>query len=441
MEKMLEEQPLNVSFDGVYLDPNNPRLALDKEPGYEDANALFDGDLQKEVEEQLRGVYGAQKIRDLRTAIRAQGWLPIDNIVVWMHPDVDDKCVVVEGNTRILVLREIRRNILPAERKKLERIESTDDDKYDIHDLKEKRKEVKQLEQIVKDTEKLGVKKLDAETVEELKDKLPRVLAVRHVTGVRGWDSYAEDLWLRKRYLHLFREKHGSDDNLFWDPSIIRTVADEASLSPTMAKRKIRAVTSFVHFQMEYADRLPEGEEFSNSDYFLFENISKKPRIRQKLGYGEDDLHIPEQGEEALFKWVFEHPRGSTADENPNVFHRHQNVLLWDRMQRYDEANNTSFAARFDVENPDDAPQMQSVRAEWESYKASQEPREVLDNLLKRFQDLTAQQLAEQGEAFTKQLEEIHRTSKQYLRMIKAAEADGSASVAGLTSGYGAAQS
>src|ERR1700759_5812948 len=109
-------QSTKVPFSSIYLDPNNPRLAYEDPPGYDDPAALFDEELQKKLEGDLAGVYDVNELVD---AIIAQGWMPIDAIVVWTYPEDQNKHIVVEGNTRTLALRKLRR-LLPKEQKKLE---------------------------------------------------------------------------------------------------------------------------------------------------------------------------------------------------------------------------------------------------------------------------------------------------------------------------------
>src|SRR4051812_36767121 len=117
MEKFLEKQ-IKVPFSSLYLDPNNPRLAVEEPPGYDDAKHLFDDELQRSLTIRVKETYD---VSGLETAIKNQGWMPIDNIVVWRHPSFGDRYVVVEGNTRIVALRGFRER-LDLEKKKLDRL-------------------------------------------------------------------------------------------------------------------------------------------------------------------------------------------------------------------------------------------------------------------------------------------------------------------------------
>jgi hypothetical protein len=419
MEKYLRPA-LEVPIEDLYPDPNNPRLALDEAPGYGSAEALFDVAVRQKILDEIGGeAYG---IVDLVDAIVGQGWMPIDNILVWTPPgNGAGKHIVVEGNRRIVSLNRLRTTEIDKARKKLGRMQAKAS-AYSTQDIAAAKDLVQRLEQVIADTSVLNVVPIDATTPEELMHKLPRVLAVRHITGAVGWGNYAEDLWLLKRFEQIFADVHGDGMNLFWDPSIIKQIANEASLGETNTKRQVRAAKWYSHFMAEWEDELPPGEAFGKKEYYLFENISKKPWLRQKLGIGDSELSIPEQGERALFTWIFKEPRTNRAETNPNTFYRQENVLVWDQMNRYDEANGTSFAARFDVENPDDAPTMNEVEAEWLMHKASKKPHAVLDDLLRRLSEFSAQQLAAEGTFLRGQLAQVRDLSEKFIKMIDASE-------------------
>ncbi|ORA16380.1 hypothetical protein [Mycobacterium asiaticum] len=420
MEKYLRD-PVQVPIANLFPDPNNPRLALEDAPGYADADALFDPATRKEILDEIgEKSYG---IDDLVEAIRGQGWMPIDRIVVWQHPDDPDHYVVVEGNRRLVSLNRIRTTELDKAVKKLQRMQAKPT-AYSKRDLETAEDVVERINQIIADTEKLDVVPIDATTPAELLRKLPRVLAVRHIVHAREWGNYAEDIWLLRRFEHLFADTHGAGTELFWDSATIKKIAQEASLGETVTKRKIRAAKWFSHFMAEWEDELPEGESFGKTDYYLFENIGKKPWVRGKLGVGEDDLAIPEQGEKALFAWVFKEPGRGNGDTNPNKFFRHENILLWDQINRYDESQTppTSFASRFDVENPEDAPTMHAVEAEYLMHKATKKPHAVLDDLLRRLSEFKAEQLAAEGSFLKGQLVQVHDLAEKFIKMIDASE-------------------
>ena len=419
MESFLRDLE-RVALDDLYPDPNNPRLGLDDAPGYEDPTALFDEEVRKRISDDLG--QDAYDVDGLVEAVIGQGWMPIDNIIVWQHPSVPGRRVVVEGNRRWLTLERIRTVELGKAQKKLARMHAKAS-AYPKTDINEQAALVAHLEQIIVDTAALEVVPINATTVEELEHKLPRVLAVRHITGAKTWGNFAEDLWLLNRFNQLFEDTHGADAQLFWDPSVIGRVADEASLGHTVAKRKLKSAKWYSHFRAEWEDELPDGEEFEPSDYYLFENISRKPWVRQQFNIGEDDMVISPESEQTLFTWVFRLPRGKTAADNPNVFYRHENVLVWDQMKRYDDEHGSDFAGRFQVDNPDDAPTMSEVEAEWRMHKVRRKPHAVLDELLRRLAELSAETLTSEGRVLRVQLQKLGELADKYVKMIDAAEA------------------
>lgn len=421
MEKFLRKSE-KVRISDLFPDPNNPRLALEDAPGYADAWTLFDETLRKKILDEIgEDSYG---VGDLVDAIIGQGWMPIDNILVWQHPDVPGKRVVVEGNRRLVSLNRVRSAELEKARRKLARIK-TKPSSYPKSEADAAEEQVRRIEQIVADTDVLDVVPVDAVTSDDLIHKLPRVLAVRHITGAKEWGNYAEDIWLLRRFEQLFADVHGVNTDLFWDQSIISRVAHEASLGVTTTKRQLKAAKWFAHFRAEWEDELPPGEKFIKSDYYLFESISKRPWVRRQLGIGDDDMFISDLGEKALFTWVFKESgrKAKDADDNPNIFYRHENINLWDQINRYDENQGTSFAQRFDVENPDEAPTMREVEAEWLTHKASKKPHALLDDLLRRLSDIKAPQLAAEGTFLRGLLVQVRDLSENYIKMIDAMEA------------------
>jgi hypothetical protein len=413
VESFLKD-PIKVPFDALYLDPNNPRLARENQPGYEDPKPLVDPALQLELETVVRKEHD---VEGLITAIETQGWMPIDAIVVWKFPDNGAKYIVMEGNRRTVALRDLRQTVLPREVKKLESMRRRRGiAKRDVEDQEDR---VKQLERVIADTKKLTVVPLDAANVEELKAKLPRVLAVRHIQGARTWGNYAEDLWLLERYSRLYEEKHPGED-LGWETALIARVAHEASLGEVKAKRQLQAASAFSHFKAEWEDHLPDGESFGPQDYYLFENIVKKPWLRDQFGMSLEGLHL--EREEVLFGWFFAKSRGRTAEENQNVFYRHENVLVWEKIHRYDVDNKTDFASRFDVDEPDSAPKFAEVEAAWLMHKARRAPSEVLEHLLGQIGSITQDTLVTQADFLRPMLEKAIARCQQCVAMIDAAQ-------------------
>ena len=53
-------------------------------------------------------------VDNLERSIVSQGWIPTDTIIVWEHPKKKGHYIVVEGNTRTVVLRRVRERLAQA---------------------------------------------------------------------------------------------------------------------------------------------------------------------------------------------------------------------------------------------------------------------------------------------------------------------------------------
>lgn len=48
---------IKVKFENIFLDPNNPRIAPEDSPGYEELKAIFSPDEQKRLSDRVWEVY------------------------------------------------------------------------------------------------------------------------------------------------------------------------------------------------------------------------------------------------------------------------------------------------------------------------------------------------------------------------------------------------
>lgn len=408
-------KPITVQFSKIFLDPNNPRVAPENGSRYEDPDIIFADELQKDLTSQVYAVYQAGELED---AIIAQGWVPIDPLIVWEHPDRPDHHIVVEGNTRISVLRDIRGPRLDREKAKLEKF--TKVGKMPAEEIKQQRRIVEKIEEIIKDTDELLVYPVKAATTEELEALLPRLLGVRHITHAGQWGPYATNLYITSLYERLFRERFDPDEPLRLEHDLISRVATMVSLKDTKTRRNIQAASAFGHFKRTYEDQLPDGEEFSDSDQYFFENILQHKYCQDQFGFSKDRLYLPDESEKALFEWCFAKPR-KNEDKNPNIFYKAENIRLWNDMAKYDGENGTAFAAQFDVSAPEQASKpMRLVEAEYLHHKARQTPLNTLQALLEALKDLKGETMITQANFLRPTLQQIASLTEHYLRMMEA---------------------
>jgi hypothetical protein len=407
---------ITVSFTKVFLDPNNPRIAPGGKTRYDHPDEIFNDQLQKDLTTKF---YTAYKAGDLEDAIVVQGWVPIDPIIVWEHPDRPDHHIVVEGNTRVSVLRSIRGARLERERAKLEKFNKGG--KVPPEELKQQRQLVAQLEGIAKDTDKLVVYPVKAATLQELEEKLPRLLGVRHIMHARPWSPYATNLYILSLYERVFHEQHGEEEALRLEQHLIARVASMVSLGETKTRRNLQAASAFSHFKRHYEDQLPEGESFSDGDHYFFENILQNKYAQEQFGFSKDRLYLSDESERALFHWAFSQPRKDDENKNPNTFYKAENIRAWNEMSKYDAENGTGFASQFDVSNPEKAAKsFRLVEAEYLHQKARQTPLNTLQALLEALKDLKGETMITQSNFLKPTLQEIASLTEHYLRMMEA---------------------
>lgn len=404
-----------VAFDSIFLDPNNPRIAPEMPPGYEDAAALFDQEMQSALGERVRQVYDVANLED---SILTHGWVPIDSIIVWEHPKKPGSYVVVEGNTRTVALRTLRTERLEAERKKLDRLKKTPSRFQE--ELRVQQDVVNRLETILEQTTQLRVFPVAAQTPEELQAILPRLLGVRHITHAKEWKPYPTNLYILSLYERLFRKRHGDEGVLRLEDDLVNAVAAMVSLNPTKTRRNIQAASAFTHFKRDYEDRLPDGESFSVEDHYFFELILQNAYPKEQFDVDRESLRLPKESEEVLFQWAFSQPRSGKGEENENVFYKAESVRLWNQMATYDGKSGTNFAKQLDVNAPDQARPIRVIEAEFLHHRNQRTPIEALTSLLRALQDLKVDTLVSQQEHLEPILAKIAQQVSSYQKMMDA---------------------
>lgn len=410
-----------VPFDKLYLDPNNPRIAPENPPGYTAPEAIFDAELQKGLEERIREVY---PVAALESSILAQGWVPYDPIIVWEHPQQPKHYIVVEGNTRTTALRTLRGERLERERKKLEKLQATPG-RFD-EERKVQEELVAHLELVTAQTDNIRVYPMKADTVEELLKKLPQMMGVRHITHAQQWSPYATNLYILSLYEQLFRERYGPKPKLRIEEDLVEDVGQRVSYGAaqkTKTRRAIQAASAFTHFKRDFEDRLPEGEEFTDRDHYFFEQILQSKFAQEQFEFTKDALRLPAESEEALFKWAFALPRPSGGDElNPNVLYKAENIGLWSKMKTYDGKKGTNFAGNFDVADPEKAPAMRTIEADYLQHQTRSTPIDAVTSLLKALREIKVDALVSQQEHLAPMLDEVGKLVDKYKKMMEAAQ-------------------
>ncbi|RVU18495.1 hypothetical protein [Methylobacterium oryzihabitans] len=412
--------PVSVAFESIYLDPNNPRIAPEPAPGYGDPEQIFGDDLQADLAEKVYDIY---KAADLEGSVIRQGWTPVDPIVVWEHPDQKGAYIVVEGNTRISVLRRVRAR-REKEKLKLDRMKKGG--KYPDEEISEQRNLLGQIDALIASTAKLGVYPVMAASVDELKAALPRLLGVRHILPARHWTPYATNLYIVSLYKTAFKAKHGASAKLALEDDVLDTVTEQLPLKRDEIRKSIQAASAFGHFKRMYEEKVEEaGNTFNDGDQYFFDNILASKHARDQFGFGPKELNISDEGEAALFAWAFAKKRQAGGDDydspNENVFQKAEDIRVWQSLARYDKQNGTKFADRLDVSNPEDAIPLWQIRRQKDDHKEKKTPVRTLESLLSALKELKADSLLAQSAILEPMLDEIAQQVSGYLDMMKGA--------------------
>jgi hypothetical protein len=319
-------KPIELALNDIALDPNNPRIAPKPAPGYDKPELIFDDAIQEAL---VTKVYEVYKAASLQASVIAQGWIPVDQILVWKHPS-GKGYIVVEGNTRVSLLKQLPAR-LELERKKLDRMIKSSAPQSQIN---QQTVLIAKIAQVIADTESLTVFPVIAEDAAELRTKLPRLLGVRHVVPAQGWGPYATNLYIISLYESAFFEEFGPDVDLRLEESILNKIAAELPKKPEEIRKNIQSAFAFSHFKANYEEQIIAiGNKLGAGDQHYFDEILANPHARNEFGFTSDRLHLTEEGEEALFKWAFAKPKKTPGDavdaENENIFEKAEDIRVW----------------------------------------------------------------------------------------------------------------
>lgn len=410
-------KPIELALNDIALDPNNPRIAPKPAPGYDKPEAIFNAEIQEALVAQVYEVY---KAASLEASVIEQGWIPVDQILVWKHPSGKGH-IVVEGNTRVSLLKRLPAR-LDTERKKLDRMVKASAPQSQTH---QQNLLIAKIAQVIADTEVLTVYPVMAKDAAELRNKLPRLLGVRHVKPAQKWGPFATNLYMISLYEAAFYDLHGPDTPLRLEQSILDKIAAELPLKPDEIRKNIQAASAFSHFKANYDEKIEAaGNKLGAGDQYYFDNILANKHARDEFGFTDDRLHLTEEGEEALFKWAFSKPRKSTGDdrdaENENIFQKAEDIRLWQKVARYDaKTKTTNFARSLSIATPDDATPVWNLEKEAAAHREQNTPIKKLNDLLNGLRQMKLDTLLMQGEHLKPMLQEAIEQIGKYIKFIE----------------------
>lgn len=257
--------PIDVQLDQLLLDPNNPRFAElgdSQEPVPE--TRIAEERVQRDALDKMKSP--KFDVVELRDTIKVIGYLPVDRIVLrpWSTGE-NPKYVVIEGNRRVAALKWL----------------------IELHQTGRETFSPEQLENFTN---------LPALVLDERRapDSTRLVLpGLRHVSGIKEWGPYQ-----KAKAVHALRQGG--------QPA--REVAQSLGLSTQAANQLWRSYLAL--------EQMKQDEEYGElvlpNKYSYFEEIMKRPNVKQWLGWDDNEQGFTNSARaKELYGWII----GELIDE------------------------------------------------------------------------------------------------------------------------------
>jgi hypothetical protein len=240
---MMKFKPINCEVEKLLLDPNNYRF-LDN-PDYKKrlANRYHDETVQKATLRMLEKGHSYQ-LKDLRNSILANGYVPLERIIVAPYSHKSRAYVVVEGNRRVAALKSILR-----------------DEREGVITLtKEQKKSFSRIPAAIMQTE--GGQFQNAERL---------IMGIRHIAGPREWGAYQQ--------AHLILELKDEEGKDF------KEIGDHLGISAIEVARRYRAMKALKAMENDELYSDAADPKF----YRLFHELVSLPNVRVKFGWNQEE--------------------------------------------------------------------------------------------------------------------------------------------------------
>lgn len=257
----MEYAPEKVGLHQLLLDPNNYRfLDMDQYTKVQ-PNRVHEDNVQQRAEELVK-LDGREELRALKESIEANGYVPVETLVVKPYEFRETSFLVVEGNRRVAAMRWLKRD-------------------------REGGSAVP--EALIKSFDSLAAIVLRGG--EEATSNLQRVLmGLRHVSGIKQWGGYQR----AKLVVELVDDFHQN----------MGDAAKQIGMSPHEASRRYRALKAL--------EQMQKDEEFGAladpKMYRLFHEAVSVVKVKEWLGWHEDEHRFTDDGHlENFYKLLVPH--------------------------------------------------------------------------------------------------------------------------------------
>lgn len=257
-EEIIELKKTSYHLKNLYLDPNNYRFVDNKNYKQIDNTQILEERIQKRTRKFIEG-NKRENIKDLLASFKANGFMDVD--IIQVKDLGNNNYLVLEGNRRIASLKALQEDyddgidiglLNPAIFKSVP---------FEIHDNEENEKHL-------------------------------IIMGLKHISGNKKWSAvnqaqlifdFLEPYWGKSEYI----EKENQLCDLLG-----------------VQKQRLRGSQRAFYLILEYK-KSDYGNQFESSNYSIFEEITKRPNIKDWIDW-DDDLYKAHNYNNLsrLFSWI-----------------------------------------------------------------------------------------------------------------------------------------
>lgn len=244
---MPDFESTKLSLEKLLLDPNNYRFHEENDFVFAAGHRFHEDRVQDIAWQRLRD----SGLGELKNSFLANGFIPVEPIVVREYDYVEDRFVVLEGNRRVASLRWIQKDIEAG---------------VDIDD---------QVQQMLKTIPVVIVSHEEDDPA-----FYEALMGVRHISGIRQWGGYQ-----RAKLVVTLRDERGLD---------APDVGDRVAMSTMEVNRRYRAFKALEQMQQNE----DFGDHATPDMYAIFHEAVSVPVVRDEwLGWDQESSQFTNEEE------------------------------------------------------------------------------------------------------------------------------------------------
>jgi hypothetical protein len=242
----------------------------------------LDPDVIDKTRKKMRDDGDEYEIDIIKRSIMKNGWQPVDFIFVRRFTDKEDRFVVLEGNRRVVAVKEL-----------LEAHNTPIDTRAQIEHI-----------EVMEIVDKID-KRRPAESKGELDKKISYLLGVRHHGSLKKWSPFAQAANIHEKYL----VSSGQTDATFqWNPAIATGIAETLSMPLKEVKERLQVFRAMK--QIGQTPRIKKSESGQGDDkggikdnyYSVTKEVllARSPGLKKYISQDQDDFLLDDHSLERI---------------------------------------------------------------------------------------------------------------------------------------------